>query len=341
MAERSERGRGTASRVSRKTGSAKASPEAAPSGPSPEHRADIEEFLQHIAHERGLGSRTVGAYADDLAEFAAFLGSYHGNAGWQWGEQDRLAVRSWMADLASRRGLAKRSIARKLAAVRSFYKFLHGEGRVATNPARAVRTPKLDKTLPGFLSSKQTAEAFAGAEARAEANGFQALRNLAVLEILYGCGLRVSELWGLNLTSIDLVAEQVRVLGKGRKERIVPIGGTALTVLRRYLPLREEVLLEAKRPDRRALFLNGLGRRLSVRQLQNVVTQTLAGVGEGAELSTHSLRHTFATHLVDAGADLISVKELLGHSSLSTTRIYTHTSRERLLQAYRKAHPRA
>ena len=300
-----------------------------------------DEFLHHIADERQLSPRTVEAYSRDLAELAEFLTRYYGSEEWSWCGIDRLAIRSWMGDCMTRRGLGKRSVARKLSAVRSFFRFLHVEELVETNPARTVRSPKRERTLPGFLTREQVGTVFTTAEARAMEGGFLALRNLAIVELFYGTGIRLSELQALNLADIDLVSERVRVMGKGRKERIVPVGRMATGALRRYYPRREELLATVERGDRRAVFLNQAGRRLSVRQIQNITGKFLDAVAEDAGLSTHSLRHSFATHLLDGGADLLAVKELLGHASLSTTQIYTHTSKERLKRVYRQAHPRA
>lgn len=301
----------------------------------------LDEFLRYVAHERQLSPRTVRAYTDDLVEFSEFLTGYFGTGEWEWGTVDRLAIRSFMGDCLGRRGLTRRSVARKLSTVRSFYRFMHVEEQLDHNPARQVRTPKMERTLPGFLSREQMDAVFRDAEARCEVGGFHAVRNLAIVELFYSTGMRISELQGSNLADLDLLSERARVLGKGRKERIVPIGRMAVAALRRYYPLREEVLASSTRGDRRAVFLSQTGRRLSVRQVHNITTSFLDGVAEGARISTHSLRHSFATHLLDAGADLLAVKELLGHASLSTTQIYTHTSKERLLRVYRQAHPRA
>ncbi len=307
----------------------------------PGRRDAADAYLRYVAHERQLSPETVEAYSRDLAEFEAFLDRYYGAPEWTWGGVDRLAIRSWMGDMVSRRELARTSVARKLSAVRSFYRFLHVEERVAANPARTVRTPRKERHLPGFLTREQMEEVFRDAEARAEAGGFHALRNLAVVELFYATGMRLSELQAMDLASLDLVSDRVRVLGKGRKERIVPLGRSATRALRAYYEAREQVMAAAERPDRRAVFVARTGRRITTRQIQNVVGEFLKGIAEDAGLSTHSLRHTFATHLLDAGADLLAVKELLGHASLSTTQIYTHTSKERLKRVYRQAHPRA
>jgi integrase/recombinase XerC len=302
---------------------------------------EVAEFLSHVEHERQLSPRTVRAYRDDLAEFVAFLDRYYGGVEWSWTGIDRLAIRSFMGDCLGRRALRKRTVARKLSSVRSLFRFLHLEEVIEANPARSLHSPKKERTLPGFLTREQIAAIFRSAEGRALDGGFLPLRNLAIVELFYSTGLRLSELQGLNLGDLDIVSERVRVLGKGRKERIVPVGRMALAAVRRYYPRREEVLAGAARGDRRAVFLTRAGRRISVRQIQKLMDAFLAEVAEGAGLSTHSLRHTFATHLLDSGADLMAVKEMLGHASLGTTQIYTHTSKERLQRIYRQAHPRA
>ena len=301
----------------------------------------VDDFIGFIAHERQLSPATVRAYRVDLAEFCSFLDQYLGTGAWRWEEIDRLAIRSFMGDCVSRRELSRRSVARKLSTVRSFYWFMHVEELLESNPAKLVRTPKLDRTLPGFLTREQMDAVFRDAEMRCEGGGFHAFRNLAIVELFYSTGMRLSELQASNDADLDLLSERARVFGKGRKERIVPLGRLAIAALRRYYPFREQVLAGATRGDRRAVFLSQTGRRLSVRQVQSITTGFLAGVAEDAKVSTHSLRHSFATHLLDAGADLLAVKELLGHASLSTTQIYTHTSQERLLRVYRQAHPRA
>lgn len=299
--------------------------------------ADVAEFLRHLADEKQQSPHTVKAYGRDLEAFVDFCGRYYG-AGWDWSRVDRLGLRGFLGEM-QRRGLAKRSSARALSAVRSFFRYMQVHHGLAVNVAKAARVPKLDRRLPGYLEKGQTERLFLWAEARAETGDFYALRDLAVLELFYSTGMRLSELSGLSLDRLDLLSDQVRVLGKGRKERIIPVGVRAVLAIRRYLTAREPLV---SRPggDRRAVFVTRGGRRLGPRAIQRAMHAMFAAVG-GDELRVHSLRHTFATHLLDAGADLRAVQELLGHASLSTTQIYTHTSIERLKKVYQQAHPRA
>jgi integrase/recombinase XerC len=208
-----------------------------------------------------------------------------------------------------------------------------------TNVARAARVPKLDKRLPTYLDRSQTDALFEWAEQRAGEGEFCAVRDFAVLELFYSTGMRLSELAGLDVSSVDLLSDQARVRGKGRKERIVPVGSRASAAIRRWLPLRDAA---AALPgaDRAALFVTRRGKRLAPRSIQRAMHRMFDAIA-GDDLRVHSLRHTFATHMLDAGADLRAVQELLGHASLSTTQVYTHTSVERLKQVYRQAHPRA
>lgn len=303
---------------------------------------EVQEFLRHLEDGRQLSPHTVAAYRRDLQELERFLLDHLGTVEWRWEEVDRQALRGFLGWCA-RRELSRRTIARRLSAVRSFLRFLHLEDRIPANPSRAVRAPKLERRLPGHLGRGDMDALFAVAENRAAENTLAGTRNLVILELLYGSGLRLSELHGMNLADLDLVGEQVKVRGKGRKERIVPLTAATLRALRRYEPRRAEVRAGgAVGPaDRQALLLGPRGQRLGRRGIQRVVGALLEASAPGSGLSPHALRHSFATHLLDAGADLMAVKELLGHVSLSTTRIYTHTSRERLKQVYRKAHPRA
>jgi len=303
--------------------------------------AEVADYLDHLAKERDVSPNTVRAYDRDLRGFVDFLGKYYGGSSWSWQGVDRIAMRAFLGQL-SKRGLSKRSMARTLSAVRSFYKYLHRNEVVDANPARAVGAPRLEKYLPGYLDRAQIDLLFQMAEVRAWEGNFVDVRNLAILELFYSTGMRLSELQGLSRGELDLVSQQVKVRGKGRKERIIPIGDHAMLAIRNYESKRDE-LLRALGPkaDRNAVFLAKTGKRIGVRAVQKAVTSFLKQIDEDAGLSVHSLRHTFATHLLDAGADLRAVQELLGHSSISTTQIYTHTSIERLKQVYDKAHPRA
>lgn len=303
---------------------------------------EVAEFLRHLEHGRQLSPHTVAAYRRDLGELERFLRSHMENPEWQWGDVDRQALRGFLGWCA-RQELSRRTVARRLSAVRSLLRFLHLEDRIPSNPGRSVRAPKLERRLPGHLARGEVEGVFALAENRAAENTLAGTRNLVILELLYGSGLRLAELHGMDLGDLDLLGEQVKVRGKGRKERIVPLTSATLRALRRYEPRRAEARIGAAVPaaDRRALLVGPTGRRLSRRGIQRVVGALLEAAAPGSGLSPHALRHSFATHLLDAGADLMAVKELLGHVSLSTTRIYTHTSRERLKQVYRQAHPRA
>ena len=302
---------------------------------------DVDDFLTHLEKERNVSPNTIKAYARDCEEFVAFLNEYYGGASWSWQGVDRLAMRGFMGRL-TKRGLSKRSVARALAAVRGLYRYLATNDIVDANPARAVGTPKAERHLPGYLDRAQIDLVFQLAETRALSGRFVDVRNLAILELFYSTGMRLSELQGLNRQDIDAVSQQVKVRGKGRKERILPIGDHATLALRNYERKRDELAaLLRGRLDRVAVFVARSGKRMSVRAVQKVVSEFLETIAKNAGLSTHSLRHSFATHLLDAGADLRAVQELLGHASVSTTQIYTHTSVERLKEVYRKAHPRA
>ena len=302
---------------------------------------DVAAFLRHIADERHLSPNTVAAYWSDLEDLQVFLTGYCGTPEWRWEEVDRLTLRAFLG-WCGRRGLTRRTVARKLSAVRAFFRFLHLEGDLPSDPTRGMRAPRAERRLPGHLGHGALAALFQRAEASANTNSLGGTRDLVVVELLYGSGIRLSELHGLDLPDLDLLGEQVKVRGKGRKERLVPLTRAAVGAVRRYEPRRAEaVAADTPSRDRRALLLSRRGRRLSRRAIQKIVRAQLDEGARSQGLSAHSLRHSFATHLLDAGADLMAVKELLGHATLSTTRIYTHTSRERLKKVYREAHPRS
>jgi integrase/recombinase XerC len=298
----------------------------------------LDTFVDFLSKERNDSPHTAKAYARDVTEFAAFCDRFYGGK-WTWAGVDRLAIRGFLGSL-QQRGLARRSAARALSALRTFYRFLSLTQGVEVNPAKAARTPKLERTLPTHLDRAEMDLLFGEAERRAEAGGFNEARDLAMLELFYSTGMRLSELAGLNDPDLDLVSDQVKVRGKGKKERIVPVGAHAGRALRGYFRHRDALLVTGS-VDRRAVFLNRRGRRLSVRGVQLAIKRLFAALTRGKDLHVHSLRHSFATHLLDAGADLRAVQELLGHASLATTQVYTHTSVERLKQVYHKAHPRA
>ena len=298
---------------------------------------EVAAFLEHLAGTRNLSPHTVAAYRRDLLDLEEFARVYLCRDDFEWSKIDRGVIRAFLGE-AGRRGLAPRTVARKLSAVRALFRHLHLAGTVSSNPASLVRGPKLDRTLPGHLRIEEVAALFRWAETRAARdNGLAETRLLAVLELLYGSGLRLSELASLDVPALDLNRGQIRVLGKGSKERIVPVTAAAARAIRRYLPRRAEVAESGTR----ALLVGRHGRRLSNRHVQRIVQTVLEDFAESAKVSVHSLRHTFATHLLDAGADLMAVKELLGHASLGTTQIYAHTSKERLRRVYKGAHPRA
>jgi tyrosine recombinase XerC len=291
----------------------------------------IEEFLRHLSLERRLSPHTVGAYRTDLRGLAAFLG--------RGGESLRTAgpalLRRWLAHLGTR-GYARSSIARKAASVRSLYRFLARRGLVRRNPATLLSAPKVPSLLPSVLKAGE-------AEALLEAPSTEdpwALRDRAILELLYASGLRVSELCGLDVPDTDLDRGRVRVLGKGGREREIPVGEVAAESLRSYLK-RGRGRIAPKGDRVAALFFNRRGKRMSPRDARAVVEKYRRAVLMGRRVSPHTLRHSFATHLMEGGADIRVVQELLGHASLTNTQRYTHVSRRRLFGAYRESHPRA
>lgn len=303
-----------------------------------------EDFLRYAALERRLSPHTVAAYRRDLKQFERFQSEYLGGAEWSWIEVDRLAIRSFLGWLEGR-GLRRSTIQRKLSALRAFYAFLHRTDVVRSNPARLVRAPRRERDLPGYLTRERTDSLFDLLVTEVRSGGSAiALRCWALVELIYSCGLRLAEVQGLNVGDVDLSERSVRALGKGDKQRIVPLGTRAAEALSAYMANRSDLATrDGEPPPVRAdapLFLSVRGHRLSRRQIQRTVTEALRLAADGERLSTHSLRHTFATHLLDGGADLISVKEMLGHASLSTTRIYTHTSVERLKDVHTRSHPR-
>lgn len=286
----------------------------------------IEKFLNYLKAERDASPHTLRNYAKDLEVLRRALGET------PWEKADLLALRQFAAQQREG-GLSKVTIARRVATIRSFFRFLHREGHVPANPALGLVRPKQDRHLPSFLSVEETTrlmEAPAG-------DSFAARRDRAILETLYSTGLRVSELVNLRVRDVDLIGGTLRTVGKGRKERMVPMGSYSIQAIRAYL----KVLTPSETEPDRPLFRNQRRGRLTDRSVRRILNRYLLQVSVDRKISPHSLRHSFATHLLDRGADLRSVQELLGHSSLSTTQIYTHVTTERLKKVYESAHPRA
>jgi integrase/recombinase XerC len=314
----------------------------------------MEAYLSYLQGERAASPHTLKNYAIDLQQFRAFLrgrklprskpvvsGVERGDA-WQReidpDEIDQLTVRAFIADLHGR-GIARSSIARKLATLRSFFRYLCREGIVQANPAKLVPTPKLPKRLPAHLSVDEVDRLLASPGRQ----DVQSARDRAILELFYASGIRLSELVGLDLHNLDLREGLVKVKGKGNKERIVPVGSKAKMALKGYLDRRKELIPTSGQgplgPP--AVFLNRRGGRLSARSVGRILLKYLQRSGLGPKITPHGLRHSYATHLLEAGADLRAIQELLGHASLSTTQRYTHLNLDHLMEVYDKAHPRA
>lgn len=297
----------------------------------------IDTFAQYLADERRSSARTVETYIRDLRSFRDYVCEQGLPADAR--EIDIVALRGFLSSLF--RSNQASTMKKKVSAIRSFFKFLLKRQIIDQNPASGLRSPKIATSLPRFLTVEQAFRVMdAPPKEDKRAKPLKA-RDQALLETLYGTGVRVGELAGMNIDHCDFTESVVRVLGKGGKERIVPLGKSALEALQAYLPARRSVLAKAKDGDPDALWLSQSGRRLGVRQVQNIVRRhgTL-GAGR-SDLHPHAMRHTCATHLLDAGADLRSIQELLGHSSLSTTQRYTHVSVDRLMEVYDRAHPLA
>ena len=299
-------------------------------------RNEIGDFLNYLTYERNVSPNTVEAYRDDLESFLKFLcNDYLAMARDQIDLKrvDHLSIRAYLAHLA-RRKLARSSTARHLSALRSFFKFLMREGVVEANPARTVATPKREKQLPSVMQTHEVALLID----QADASTTLGKRDRAFLELLYASGLRISELTGIDLDDIELRARLVKVHGKGSKERIVPFGSKAEEAVRDWIAARGELVRD---PDEQALFVNYRGGRITTRSVARLFDGYIRKAALRAGISPHTMRHSFATHLLNAGADLRGIQELLGHSSLSTTQKYTHLNDWELIAVYKKAHPRA
>ena len=297
----------------------------------------IEAFLRWGRDERRLAASTLEAYRRDLEQLRDFVVGAGGAADAR--AIDLLTLRMFLAEL--HRALAASTIARRISTLRSFWRFLRKRGFVEKNPAAALRAPRASKELPRFLTVEEAFRVVDAPKRDADRDERLVRRDAAMLELLYGGGVRVSELAGLTLDRVDLSGRELRVLGKGDKERLVPIGRKAMNALRAYLDVRGALRTKERAPHPDALFLGIRGTPLTARQVQNVVRRYgIAGAGR-SDLHPHALRHSCATHLLDAGADLRTIQELLGHASLSTTQRYTQVSVDRLMAAYDAAHPLA
>ncbi len=285
----------------------------------------IEKFIRYLEIEKNYSAHTILNYRLDLADFHKFCGEADIE------KIDYLLLRKYLAVLKEK-NLGNRSVGRHLSALRSFFRFLTKENFIKVNPILMLSSPKLDKHLPKFLTEGEVLNLIEAALPK-DSKDERGLRDRAILETFYSSGLRISELVALNLDSVDFISGIVKVLGKGKKERIVPIGDMAINAIRRYI--------DSRKKNNEAISLNKNGRRITTRGVRDIVEKYLKKAGITQGVSAHTLRHSFATHLLNRGADLRTVQELLGHANLSTTQIYTHLTTEKLKSVYDKAHPHA
>ncbi len=302
----------------------------------------LEQFFEHLRYERNVSEHTLRNYSSDLTQFLDYIAPADRQSGARTSvdihQIDHITIREWLSSLHAAQK-KKTSVARKLAALRTFFQFLVREGIVELNPARLVSTPRLEKKLPNHLSIEDAIRFIETPDLNTDLG----IRDRAILELLYATGVRVSELTKLNLGDIDFKSKLLRVTGKRRKQRMVPFGDPALNAILRYLSVRSAFLnnAPASQRDVLAVFLNYQGTRITTRSVGRMVDKYIQICSGVHNISPHSLRHSFATHLLDSGADLRDIQELLGHARLSTTQIYTHVSMEKLIEVYDKSHPKA
>ena len=301
----------------------------------------IDKFIEYIRSQRGYSDHTVRNYRADLNRFSDFLAKSRGLEGeekalMEMGDIDYIDMREYLGSLYGKYN--RTTIARRLSAIRSFFYFLEKNGFGRGNPAADISTPRQGKYIPEHPPVDDMFKLLMGPDRKTPFG----LRDLAIIEVLYSCGIRVAELAGLNISDINFDQRLVRVVGKGDKERIVPVGRKALKAVKDYMEAVITLRRKSKHSDGESvpLFINYRGGRLSTRSIRSIIKKYVKKCGLMADITPHSLRHTFATHLLDGGADLRSVQELLGHVSLSTTQRYTHVSLDRLMEVYDKAHPR-
>lgn len=299
---------------------------------------NLNQFLQHLKYERNLSPHTLRNYASDLEQFRAHLFGVEKRDDLPVEEIDRLTIREWMASLHGDH--KKTSVARKLASLRTFFQFMVREGKLESNPAKLVATPKIERKLPNHLSIEDAVRFIETPDVNTDLGR----RDRAILEFLYATGIRVGELVGINIADVDFRERMVRVTGKRKKQRVVPFGEPAAQALMLYLEETRGTFLEncpITQRDVNALFLNYQGTRITTRSVGRMIDKYIKLCADIHDISPHSLRHTFATHLLDQGADLRDIQELLGHARLSTTQIYTQVSMEKMIEVYDKAHPKA
>lgn len=298
----------------------------------------LEQFLQHLKYERNVSPHTLRNYTSDLEQFRSYLFKVEKRDDLAVADIDRLTIREWMAELHGDH--KKTSVARKLASLRTFFQFLVREGTLESNPAKQVATPKIERKLPNHLSIEDAVRFIETPDINTDLGR----RDRAIIEFLYATGIRVGELVSIDLGDVDFRERMVRVTGKRKKQRIVPFGEPALQALMLYLEKTRGTFLnecpEAER-EPQAVFLHRRGGRLTTRSVGRMIDKYIRQCADIHDISPHSLRHTFATHLLDQGADLRDIQELLGHARLSTTQIYTQVSMEKMIEVYDKAHPKA
>lgn len=298
----------------------------------------LDQFYQHLKYERNVSPHTLRNYKSDLDQFVAHLAAVEKRDDIPLEQIDRLTIREWMAELHA--GHKKTSVARKLASLRTFFQFLVREGKLENNPAKQVATPKIERKLPNHLSMEDAVRFIETPDANTDLGR----RDRAILEFLYATGIRVGELVGINVQDVDFRERMVRVTGKRKKQRIVPFGEPAAQATMHYIQeTRDKFLQNAPVTERdpSPLFLNYQGTRITTRSVGRMIDKYIKQCADIHSISPHSLRHTFATHLLDSGADLRDIQELLGHARLSTTQIYTQVSMEKMIEVYDKAHPKA
>ena len=299
----------------------------------------IGKYLRYLEVEKNASPHTVTSYRTDLEGFLEFTANQQevSTDTVDVSSVTRLTIRLWLGEL-SEQGMAKSSISRKVAALRSFFKYCFKRGHIQKNPAHLLVVPKKDKSLPKTVTTEGLTRMLDSIETDSPVK----VQNKAILEVFYGTGIRVSELTGLNITDVDLKQNQISVMGKGNKQRIVPLGNAAATALKQHLDSRSELFGHRTDSDaRKALFIAKSGQRAYDRGVRYMVEKKLQEYSEVTQKSPHVLRHSFATHMLDSGADIRLIKEFLGHANLAATQVYTHTSVERLKNVYEQAHPRA